>query len=537
MDNNEDFLFLLTEQQKKQIYENFKTFEKIYRDYESCLKYDEPEQTNHILSYYINLCKAYPSLSKTPDLKHELFVKYCLAPKGYITDNGEVFASVIGTEKVNEKNYVNISVITPSMAFIDSLYFSSDNDEERNYDNARNIDNNNIDSYLLNNKFWTKEYRPYYYEFTSVLSDEELKLFFKQIGKLKKESNYKKEDCFWFKAKLVKESQNISGNYFGILNFGGSESFSEGLVFTSLETVDDATSKLLDSIYNISFSPNEPDCINFLNQYFNSFSQFRVKVYNVGQANCIYIEDKNSTKHFFFDIGRPLDSYQVNKHSIKNADLEPNTDVSKNLISIHSLKHDLIIVSHWHTDHFASFKDLNNNHGLKCAWILPKIDVKYDIKSASRLLKYLVKNHAKVYYLNSKGKIYDNNGIQLLTSTSKSRSDPNVRSLMLRIKDTLFSADSLYEFWPDDLTKNLSDIKHLVVPHHCSKKNKNIRGIQKSQNVINSFSKAPGKKAYISVGFNTYGHPDGSHKTALNNAGFAIKETSSTTDGYTFVIN
>ena len=40
---------------------------------------------------------------------------------------------------------------------------------------------------------------------------------------------------------------------------------------------------------------------------------------------------------------------------------------------------------------------------------------------------------------------------------------------MLRIKDTVFATDCQYEFWPDELKNCLSDVKRLVVPHHCSK--------------------------------------------------------------------
>lgn len=522
MENRKDFLSLLSNKQKKLILDNLELFERAKNEFESISGNNENNQFNRYIQYYSHLNESNLSLFKdNEELMHDLFVKYCLAPEGYKTGNGEVFACVVGREKNNEDNYVNISVVTPSMAYIDSLYFSAENDNEN--------------SYFIN--ILKEEYRPYYYEFTAVLSDEELKCFNSQLRTLKEKTDYTKESCFWFKAKLVIESQNRKDNYFGILNFGGSSSFSEALVFTSMEEVDTETLNYLNNNFKISISPNEPACNKYLNSYFKSFSQFKVKVFNVGQANCIYIENQKSTKHFFFDIGKPNDAYSVKGHTLKieNPDMKPGTVISNNLANIKTLPHELIIVSHWHLDHFASFKELKK-HGINSTWILPKIDTRYDIKSAPRLLNYLVKNKANVYYLHSIGKIFDNNSIQLLCSTTARKSDPNTRSLMLRIRDTVFSADCLYEFWPDDLKNNLSDVKRLIVPHHCSKKNINKRGIRVSHNIINSFSNAPGKEAYISAGFNVYHHPNPDHIAELGNASFNIFFTKNTIDCYQFDI-
>ena len=186
-------------------------------------------------------------------------------------------------------------------------------------------------------------------------------------------------------------------------------------------------------------------------------------------------------------------------------------------------------------DHFAAYKDLNN-YGVDSVWILPKIVSKKDIKSANRLFNFLVKNNATVYYLNSTGKIYDNGVIQLLSSTSANKDDPNSRSLMLRIKDTVFSADCLYEFWPDALKNNLSDVKRLVVPHHCSKLSENLSGKQQETVIFNSFSQTPLKEAYISKGFNTYHHPNPDHLVELRKASFDIFFTKNAIDYYEFDI-
>lgn len=540
MENSTDFLSLLSEQQQEHIYENIKELENLREELEA-VKFDY--KTNVIelyVQWLTHIENAHISLSKKRDeVKHDMFVKLCLDPEGYKTGNGDVFACVVGSEKINDDNFVNISVVTPSMAYIDSLYYSSDNSEEiHNYvENERNKVFSYTYNSLMRNNYLIDEYRPFYYEFTAVLSDEELKQFNRQIKNLKKESNYKNENCFWFKAKLVDELLNAPGNYFGILNFGGSDSFSEGIVFTSLENVNEELREKLNDTYKISFSPNKHDCITYLNNFFNSLSQFRVKVFNVGQANCVYIENKKTAKRFFFDFGRPNDAYydRISHIRVANPDVQPNSIVSKNLDIIKTLQHEFIIISHWHSDHFAAYKDLNK-HGLGSTWIVPKIEIQKEIKSANRFFKYLVKNKANVFYLNSTGKIFDRNGIQLLSSKNAKKGDPNSRSLILRIRDTIFSADCLYEFWPDALGKNLSDVKRLVVPHHCSKMSENLSGQQKETGIFNSFSKTPLKEAYISKGFNTYHHPNPDHLVELRKASFDIFFTKNAIDYYEFDI-
>lgn len=534
MENKTDFLSLFTDQQKKRIYENFRTFENLKNEYNliSDDSIDEIliSQLKHIWSLKRSDNYSYKNMD---ELMHDLFVKICLAPEGYKTNNGEVFASVIGIEKDNEDNYVNISVVTPSMAFIDNLYFSSD------YDDERIESNNETDNYLLNNRFWMKEYKPYYYELVAHLTDEELEHFNSQISHLKTRSEYDDNNgwSFWFKAKLQEKHVQEPNDYTGILHFGGSKSFANELVITSFEPVATEFSKMLNKTYTIKIKPNKQACVNYLNSFWGNSNSFKVKILNVGQANCIYIEDINSYQHFFYDLGRPNSGfYDWNSRKyLENSDLQPNSDVQNNLDSISGYNPDCIIISHWHLDHFAAYKDLNN-YGIDSVWILPKIVSKKDIKSANRLFNFLVKNNATVYYLNSTGKIYDNGVIQLLSSTSANKDDPNSRSLMLRIKDTVFSADCLYEFWPDALKNNLSDVKRLVVPHHCSKLSENLSGKQQETVIFNSFSQTPLKEAFISKGFNIYHHPNPDHLVQLRKASFDIYFTKNAIDYYEFDI-
>lgn len=518
MKNNTDFLSLLTEQQQEQIKKNLKIFEKTKIEYSESKDESLNNYRYRVLS--VEEQKNYDLISSIFDNDiHNAFVKYCLVPEGYKTGSDEVFASVVGIEKNNDSNYVNISLVTPSMAYIDNRYFVSGNDDE--------------------DHIWWKSYRPYYYELVAHLTDEELERFNNQINHLKtiSEFNDQKGWSFWFKAKLKEKQACGPNDYRGILHFGGSESYANELVFTSFEPVSTEFNIMQNKTYKIKINPNKRACVKYLHSFFGNTSKYKAEIFNVGQANCIYIEGTNLNQNFFFDLGRPNSGfYDWNtKKYVKNIDLFPGTTVQNNLSYISTLNPKCIIISHWHLDHFAAYKDLND-YGVNSVWILPKIISKKDIKSANRLLNYLVVNHVTVYYLNSSGKIFDNGVVQLLSSISARNDDPNSRSLMLRIKDTVFSADCLYEFWPDDLNNNLSDVKRLVVPHHCSKQNAKTSGLRESNKIIKSFTMANGKKAYISVGFNTYGHPNDQHKKALIRAGFDIKETTSSKKGYTFNI-
>ena len=518
MRNRIDFLSLLSEQQQNQIKKNLKTFENAKKEYlksedESLKKYRYRSLSAEEQERYDLIC------SRCENDIHDAFVEFCLAPESYKTSNNEVFATVVGIEKNWDSNYVSVSLVTPSMAYIDNRYFVSGNDDE--------------------DHIWWKAYRPYYYELVAHLTDEELDHFNSQISHLKTTCEFddNKGWSFWFKAKLKEKQFQEPNDYMGILHFGGSESFANELVITSFEPVATEFNKMLNKTYKIKNKPNKQACVNYLNSFWGNSNSFKVKILNVGQANCIYIEDINSYQHFFYDLGRPNSGfYDWNSRKyLKNSDLQPNSDVQNNLDSISGYNPDCIIISHWHLDHFAAYKDLNN-YGVDSVWILPKIVSKKDIKSANRLFNFLVKNNATVYYLNSTGKIYDNGVIQLLSSTSANKDDPNSRSLMLRIKDTVFSADCLYEFWPDALKNNLSDVKRLVVPHHCSKLSENLSGKQQETVIFNSFSQTPLKEAFISKGFNTYHHPNPDHLVQLRKASFDIYFTKNAIDYYEFDI-
>lgn len=512
------FLDNLTELQQTQIMSHLEMFSKAKNE---CLKAQEElvekYSYRHLSDTENNA--IHPAASIFENIIHSKFVEYCLEPEGYKTGDGEVFASVIGIEKDDDINYVNVSLVTPHMAYIDNRYFVSGNDDD--------------------DRIWWNDYRPYYYEYTAVLTDQALIRFNNQVNELKTTSKYNDESrwSFWFKAKLEKIVVREPNGYRGILHYGGSQSSSDELVLSSFEPVSTELNILLNKTYQIKISPNIQDCVHYLSTLFSNASSYIAEILNVGQANCIHLENSITKKNFFFDLGRPNDGfYDWNaKKYVKNPDLVPGTDVDNNLAYISTIKPNCIIVSHWHLDHFAAYKDLND-YGVNSVWILPKIISKKDIKSANRLLNYLVTNHATVYYLNSTGTIFDNGVVQLLSSTSAKDNDPNSRGLILRINNTIFAADCLYEYWPEDLIKNIADDMQIVVPHHCSKLSKTLAGKAKEKTVFDAFSNIQNKAAYISKGFNTYNHPNSDHLAELGKASFNILFTENAFYSYLFEV-
>ena len=515
--NSTDFLSLYSVELKEQINNNLKSFEKINKELRSTYEKEKHECTNdYSISKVERERRKHIIQTIYEQEKHDLFVQYCLAPEGYKNNNGEVFACVVGKERNKDYTNINISVVTPSMAYIDNRYFVSGNNDE---------------DYI-----WWKEYRPYYYEFTTTLSKDELKRFNSQIKELKNNTDSSNKDCFWFKAKLKEISKLETSGLSGIVHFGGSPSHSESITITSFETVDDDILQKLNQTYKVTFRSNKCACRKFLSQQFGCDYQYKVRVLNVGQANCIYVKNKNTNYRFFFDLGRPNSDFN-DKNSgkrVPNLDLQTNKYIVRNLNRLSKISPNCIIISHWHGDHFAAFKDINDN-ARKSVWILPKIRNDADIKSANRLFKYLINQNTEVYYLSSIGQIYDNSfGFQLLRSKHANKSDPNSRGLILRIKDTLFPGDCLYRFWPDELTNNLNDINRLIVPHHSSKLDP---GLAKNLKIFSLFNKTAGKDAYISVGFNTYNHPNQDHIDELTKASFNLYLTSNTRSYYEFDIN
>ena len=476
-DDHQDFLHLFSKKRQEMIKNSLERANKEYED----LK-DESE----------------PRFS---DRNHKIFVEQCLAPQGYLKGDNEVFAYVASIETDGEYHYANISVLTPLMAYVDERYFGLGQD----YD---------VDL------VWKEEYKPYYYEFIAVLDDEELKNFKKKTKSFKDEEG----NGSWFKAKLL--SLDSGEGFSGTLHYGGSESSSDGLTISNFRKINKDINKHLNDTYEIRYENN--DYGDVLKRMIYKYYNFDVRVFNVGQANCIYIKSPDNEVRMFFDVGRPLKGYynRKNKQYYPNVDLYDGTPVRNALDTLKDYNPNIIMISHWHLDHYSAYTDLNDAVH-KATWIVPPY--KKTMKSVNRLVKAL-KGNVIFVRDDDENKLFDNEyGFQLWRSPDHSNKDRNRDGLILRIHDTIFTGDSLYSYWPDELKTSLSDVTRIVVPHHCC--SLNTSDIVENKAIIASFASKK-KDAYICVGDNIYGHPDGGHETELKNHKFKLHLTSNCSSLY-----
>lgn len=434
--------------------------------------------------------------TKYKNKRHALFVETCLIPQGYKDGAGEVYASVREIELSSELAYISISLITPAMAYTDCRYFIEGNDDE--------------DS-------WWRDYRPYFYEFTTTLD----------INSNLYSIIAKKEIGEWFKAKLLvddNEDNDLILN--GALNYGGSKAQSDSLKLLFSNDKAGDLSRKLSQIYKVNIKSSKKSIKAYLDSISSNVGKGSVvRVLNVGQANCIRVSDPNSKTSLFFDVGRPLKGYYNKNGYVHNTDLDSGTDVTANIGDLNLYKPTCVLISHWHFDHFAAYINLRD-YGLNSTWLVPKID-KGTIVSASRLMKYFQKHNASskapdIFCVDGVGKLYDNNnGFQLWKG--KVTSNLNTGCLILRIDDTLLSGDSLYQYWPQGLTNDLGGVKNLIVPHHGSSLG-NAANKNTAHAIISCFSDKQ-KYAYVSCGFNVYNHPDADHINELKNKQFIEYKT------------
>ena len=483
---------LLKEEKQKLENENHKITGKTIQDSTS----PKPKTINSIKSSY-------------KKKRHNLFVQTCLAPRAYLSGDDEVYAFINEIETIDDVNYITISLVTPQMAYTDNEFFG--------------------ENYRNQNDLWKSEYRPYYYEFSTVLNTKD--------SMLVNEYYFQNE---WFRARLVRSEKDKQlmysncvtkpaiGDYVqGVVNFGGSESFSDVLflVFES-ELIKDSVRKGLADLYSVNLNQQQsPDA--YLKTTFGEHKdKYSVNVLNVGQANCIHIKNIRSNASMFFDIGRPLKGYKTKSGWVRNADLKSGKSIVTTLGLLDKYKPDCIIISHWHSDHFAAYIHLRDiGKGKK--WIVPPI-TKKTITSAIRLIRFLIKKHKNdaVYCMKDCEYVYDNmHGFQIWKG-NPINGDLNSGSYIMRINSALFAGDCLYEFWPPRLRKNLQNVTDLVVPHHGSSLDKRKCCSATSISVIQKFDKSKKKRAYVCVGSNGYGHPDTvGHLQELQNQGFDIVRT------------
>lgn len=442
----------------------------------------------------------HPKIKKYKKLVSMYFAEKYLKPFDFVQNDSDkrVFAKIndLGdseTKVLEGKMYVLISIVNKNMIEADYEYFYSKNDKISEL------------QYI---------YKPYYYEFIAEIDSHQRKELIDLVTRTEKDT--------WHLASLeLNEPSTINAVVFsGIVEFSASP-FRECktyLEFNNSEIEPDVLDKLntLDKFDIGSYQYDNDTLRNVLKEHLgvNDNRSINVKIYDVGQANCIYLRNGNPNQRVLFDIGLP-----------KNLNGDRKKDnVKKSIKDIKRMKPSMVILSHWDMDHIKGVFLLERETFEKY-WIAPGFVKGALTNSAKCLARYLNKNGRLLMVpecniLDRKRNIYQEGRVSLWKGDAKKHSLNNKNNcgliLVFDIDDnsTIFSGDCEYDSWPDRI--NLKCNKNLVVPHHGSK-----MGFSKIKNPHVK------RDAYISVGLDgrRYSHPDVCHQCLLKRAGYDIKST------------
>ena len=449
-------------------------------------------------------------LSKIYAKWHTLFKNNCLAPFPKKEEKKTVFIKWLDmstlVDQGDTEDEIHLTVMTPEMLLTDYLFYAH-NDEWGEY-------RHDVPDSLGKGVY--SLYKPYYYAFDQYEIESVDKSLLYEL-KEKDEFGYK-----WFQATIWLDSAaecSISeGVLRGSLCFSASKYETKDVVMKVAQKV--AERKLLDILKSIEDFPDKSKFDTNVKPYIDQIMgnidpKSFVKIYNVGQANCLYVYLylQGKEKKFFFDVGRPFDTLTPKKApKYSNPDLFEHTVMSDNLLRISSCKPDIIFLSHWHIDHVLGSMLLGRyvyEKSSDCIWIAP-LPNNEALGKYRRLIKFLMENK-KIKFVDhknvKKGVIASKDDVTLYQGKGK---DLNASSLMLRLKNTLLAGDCMYQYWPNDLLHDIDKIEQMVVPHHGSELKLNDEAIIKNTYKINR------KKAVICTGENEYPHPDQTHINELS---------------------
>lgn len=454
--------------------------------------------------------------------EHRVFVNKCLSPFPKRGERKNVYIKWVDMSSIIDGGCdgteIHLDVMTPQMLLTDYYFYLNNADW---FDGERNINRRETEIF----------YKPWYYAF----DQNEKKVFNEKIvSKLKRKVN---DEYEWFEAEIYTEGKNVENEVEGNLSFCASkfeirEIFLEvkGKVQNkdlqkAIDEVDDVPNSSQISKMTTGGSAGFPD---------NVGCNSKAYVYNVGQANCIYIYLKNFTGadiKVFFDAGQPLPFFENGIST--NTDLKGTTAVTENIDKLSHFKPDIIIISHWHYDHMMglltlgdwAYEAIKYKKKNNCQWIAPVPD--HDAWGKyRRLLNYLI-IRKKICFVDfntsqtNSGKVWENKNknVIIYQGNKWEAKDLNCSSLILKIKDTVFAGDCLYQYWPDELKNNINDIQNLVVPHHACELDTSNEGVL---NLKTNFSNG---KAIICSGYNTYSHPNNDHINLLKQKFLFVETT------------
>ncbi|NFG41028.1 MBL fold metallo-hydrolase [Clostridium botulinum] len=441
----------------------------------------------------------------------KLYIKILEKPE--ITDS-------VNKDKLNEvysPDVVHISLITNEMLEYDNKVFNTLQNVKSQLDISESINSEGMIIKLENNlESEGYLYRPYFLEFMvdinqlekkdrSILSDENI------VGK-------------WIEASFLSSDNKVSEDmhiFQGVVLFSASpfKFVGKKLVIQDKnikkipKNINDWVRKMYDTSKSVK---NINEIRRVLNINFARANDYKVKIYNVGDGNCLYIYCDNGSR-ILFDIGHNYNPFLIHDDKIRKAEN-----------SIKKMKPHTIILSHWDLDHVIGVV-FAKQWIFKRPWIAPDLNVLPTSQvsmGALRVAKYL-ELYNQLYLVDSKYRnhlIYSKSNISIWCGKGNVKgrrlTETNNAGLIIEFNQgeilTLLPGDCEYLALPDNLNFSKKRFNHIVIPHHCSAMDTSVLS---TKSVTNDY-------AIISVNQWNKIRPNQVHKDYLqNNCKYSIEET------------
>lgn len=227
---------------------------------------------------------------------------------------------------------------------------------------------------------------------------------------------------------------------------------------------------------------NPEDIINILDKgNWENASKYTVNIFNVGKAcfTYIYVNYPKSRKQFkvIFDCGfqkvneiKSDSSFTFcEEYCTQDSPNDNNIIFELALKRAAAFKPDLVILSHWHFDHYCLLESLNNEKDfMVIAPYFPPSQEQIINKQGIDIINRLMENN-KIYFVKDSddGLVYNSGGMFLYkTSSSNERKYLDKNALILTLRDVLLPGDCTYNEFPKLLEKRISEFSKFICTHH-----------------------------------------------------------------------